>query len=146
MGRDPGLMERRERPVEPAARRGTPRVLVHHITAGRRVHGREDGNEVDPGLGLAAHGVEELVARDRLVRDHQDVAHVRTSSSTGVLSPLKTACRAPGTPYSYGPPTTCGISSKLKTGGGEDTCHSIVSARHGFEGAGSPRVQETIML
>ncbi len=43
---------------------------------------------------------------------------------------------APGTPYSYGLPTTWGISSKLKIGGGDETCHSSVSARHGFETAG----------
>ena len=35
---------------------------------------------------------------------------------------------------------------KYKTGGGEVTCHSSVSARHGFEPAGSPRVQLTITL
>ena len=57
-----------------------------------------------------------------------------------------TACRAPGTPYSYGPPTTCGISSKLKIGGGEVTCHSSVSARHGFDSAIGPRVQLVMML
>jgi hypothetical protein len=56
------------------------------------------------------------------------------------------ACWAPGTPYSYGEPTTCGISSKLKTGGGELTCHSSVIARHGFEGAGGPFRQLVIML
>ena len=44
------------------------------------------------------------------------------------------AWRAPGTPNSYGPPTTRGISSKLKIGGGEETCHSIVFARHGLRG------------
>ena len=51
------------------------------------------------------------------------------------------AWRAPGTPYSYGPPTTCGGSSKLKIGGGELTCHSSVSARHGLAGAIGPRAQ-----
>src|SRR5262249_91459 len=76
----------------------------------------------------------------------RSVAHTFTSSSSTTRSPLKTACFAPGTPYSYGPPTTCGISSKLKTGGGELTCHSSVCARHGFGGAGAPRVHETIML
>ena len=45
------------------------------------------------------------------------------------------ACRAPGTPYSYGPPTTCGISSKLNIGGGDETCHSSVRACHGFASA-----------
>ena len=61
-------------------------------------------------------------------------------------SGLSTACRAPGTPYSYGPPTTCGISSKLKIGGGEDTCHSSVRACHGFASAIGPRTQLVIML
>jgi len=32
---------------------------------------------------------------------------------TSASSPAMIACRAPGTPYSYGPPTTRGISSKL---------------------------------
>ena len=56
------------------------------------------------------------------------------------------ACRAPGTPNSYGPPTTRGISSKLKIGGGEETCHSIVFARHGLASALGPQRQLTIML
>jgi hypothetical protein len=34
----------------------------------------------------------------------------------------------------------------LKIGGGEVTCHSSVSARQGFDGAGSPRAQLQIML
>ena len=63
---------------------------------------------------------------------------VTSVSSSHVRSPLKTAWRAPGTPYSYGLPTTCGISSKLKIGGGDETCHSSVSARHGFAGAAAP--------
>ena len=56
------------------------------------------------------------------------------------------ACRAPGTPYSYGPPTTTGISSKLKIGGGELTCHSSVFARHGLSPASGPRTQLVVML
>ena len=56
------------------------------------------------------------------------------------------ACRAPGTPNSYGPPTTRGTSSKLNTGGGEETCHSIVFARHGLAVAFGPHFQETTML
>ena len=56
------------------------------------------------------------------------------------------ACRAFGTPYSYGPPTTCGISSKLKIGGGELTCHSSVSACHGFASAAGPYFHDQIML
>ena len=56
------------------------------------------------------------------------------------------ACRAPGTPNSYGPPTTRGISSKLKIGGGEETCHSIELARQGLAAARGPKRQLTIML
>ena len=53
-------------------------------------------------------------------------------------SPATKACRAPGTPYSYGPPTTRGMASKLKRGGGEETSHSIVFPRHGFGPALGP--------
>ena len=59
---------------------------------------------------------------------------------------LKIPCTAPGTPYSYGPPTTVGTASKLKIGGGEETCHSSVSARHGLAGARGPARQLTTML
>ena len=55
-------------------------------------------------------------------------------------------CTASGTPYSYGPPTTVGMRSKLKIGGGEDTCHSSVSARHGFADARGPPRHEATML
>src|SRR6185436_17682210 len=144
--RDPGLVQRVERPVEPSPGRCAPRVLVDDVAARGCVHGREHGDEVDSSRRLTANRVEQLLARGRLVRDDEDVSHTLTSSSSTTRSPLKTACRAPGTPYSYGPPTTCGISSKLKTGGGDETCHSRVCARHGFAGAGAPRVQETIML
>ena len=59
---------------------------------------------------------------------------------------LKIPCTAPGTPYSYGPPTTVGTLSKLKIGGGEDTCHSSVSERHGFAGAFGPATQLATMF
>src|SRR5688572_1003926 len=62
-------------------------------------------------------------------------------TGTSLRSPFNTACTDPGTPYSYGPPTTCGISSKLKIGGGEETCHSSVRARHGLPGARGPEAQ-----
>src|SRR5581483_5236521 len=143
---DPGLAQRGERPVEPPSGRCAPRVLVDHVAARRRVHGREHRDQVVAGVSLPAHRVEQLVAGHRLVRDDEDVAQLRTVSSSGTGAPSKIACWAPGTPYSYGPPTTCGTVSKLKIGGGDETCHSIVSARQGFAGAGSPRAQETIML
>ena len=67
------------------------------------------------------------------------------NSGSGVCT-VTIAWRAPGTPYSYGPPTTCGGSSKLKIGGGELTCHSSVIARHGLAGAIGPRAQLWMML
>src|SRR5919202_1107566 len=71
-----------------------------------------------------------------------EVAGTFCSFSTG----LKMPWTAPGTPYSYGPPTTVGTRSKLKIGGGEDTCHSSVSARHGLAAARGPPRQEATML
>jgi hypothetical protein len=58
----------------------------------------------------------------------------------------KTPWTAPGTPYSYGPPTTVGTLSKLKIGGGDDTCHSSVSARQGLASARAPVRHERTML
>jgi hypothetical protein len=39
-----------------------------------------------------------------------------------------------------------GTLSKLKIGGGEETCHSIVCARHGLAAAFGPVRHEMIML
>src|SRR3712207_1467648 len=65
--------------------------------------------------------------------------------STGAPS-LSTPWTAPGSPYSYGPPPTVGTVSKLKIGGGEETCHSSVSARHGLAAArGPPRQLDTTL-
>ena len=64
----------------------------------------------------------------------------------GTSAPFSTPCTAPGTPYSYGPPTTVGIASKLKIGGGELTSHSSVRARQGLDSARGPPRQEAIML
>src|SRR5215212_11021139 len=64
------------------------------------------------------------------------------SSPTGWKIPWT----APGTPYSYGPPTTVGTRSKLKMGGGEETCHSSVRARHGFAAARGPPRHDATML
>src|SRR5437588_3118306 len=144
--RDPGLVQRLESAVEAPSGGGASGVLVHDVAARRGAYRREHRDEVLAAAGSALHRVQQLLAGHGLVRDHEDVAHTFTSSSSTTRSSLKTACRAPGTPYSYGPPTTCGISSKLKTGGGDETCHSSVGARHGFADAGAPRAQETIML
>src|SRR5690349_3320500 len=144
MSRDSLVAEHPDRPVEPAARRGASRVLVHDVAALRLVHGRDDG-DAEIVAAVALHRLDQLAAGNRLVGDDQQV-HQWTRTSSAARSPLSTAWRAPGTPYSYGLPTTCGISSKLKIGGGEVTCHSSVSARHGLPGAGSPRRMLMIML
>ena len=73
-------------------------------------------------------------------------AGTRGSAGRSSSAGLKMPCTAPGTPYSYGPPTTVGTWSKLKIGGGEETCHSSVSDRHGFASArGPPRQDETML-
>src|SRR5919106_5579717 len=139
--------ERGEHAVEPAARGSTARVAVDDVATARLGHGRDDGDPNRPLRGTTPDGVDELVADERLVRDHEDegghvVRHAGTScASCASLAGLKIACRAPGTPYSYGPPTTWGISSKLKIGGGEVTCHSRVRACQGFASATGPRCQ-----
>ena len=103
--------------------------------------------------------LEQLGAAERLVGDDEDRLHARSPptpsvvagvavdpAGAGTSAPLKTPCTAPGTPYSYGPPTTVGIASKLKIGGGEETCHSSVSARHGLATARGPPRHEATML
>src|SRR5687768_4508757 len=131
---DPGGTEIRDEPVDAPASRCPPGVPVDDVAGARVVHRRHDDGADRPLLGPAPDGVEELDADERLVRDDENdgrlgledhIAHVAASWSA---PPRRTACLAPGTPYSYGPPTTCGISSKLNTGGGDVTCHSIVSA------------------
>src|SRR6476660_8766864 len=147
-GMDAGLAQRLKRAFQPTARGGAPRVLVDHVALARLVDRGDNGHPQRALLGAPLQRVDQALAGDRLVRDHQDVALFahRTGTSSETRSPLKTACRAPGTPYSYGLPTTCGISSKLKIGGGELTCHSSVSERHGFAGARAPKRQLVIML
>src|SRR5439155_7730128 len=146
-GLDALRAKRLERPVEPAARGGATRVLVDDVALARLV---DRADHRDEQLSLRAAPLERLdqaLSGDGLVRDHEDVLHlVGTSSSSTWRSPLKTAWRASGTPYSYGLPTTCGISSKLKIGGGELTCHSSVSDRHGFAAAAGPNRQLLTML
>src|SRR5438552_4017149 len=162
-GRDPGLVEEIERPAEAALRGGTAAVLVDDEPGSRVVLRGDDSHPDRPFGGPLAQRVDERPARDGLVREHEDVPRPprrigpgghqwwiapTDSASFAVVvgSPPRTACRAPGVPYSYGLPTTGGIPSKLKIGGGEDTCHSSVSARHGFPGASGPLRQLTIML
>ena len=144
VGRDAGLAQVPERALEPAPRRRAARVGVDDVAPLRLVHRRDD-RDVDV-VAVRRERVAQRLRVDRLVRDHQDVAQTGTSSISRAFEGARMACCAPGTPYSYGEPTTCGISSKLKVGGGEVTCHSSVIARHGLAGAISPNRQLVIML
>src|SRR5205085_620655 len=146
MRRDPLVPQHLECLVEPAAGGRAARVLVDDVALARVVDRTEDGDADRPLRGFALERLQQAPPGDGLVRDREDLArlglaHVRRTSSsspTSARSPFSTAWRAPGTPYSYGLPTTCGISSKLKIGGGEVTCHSRVSARHGVPCAAGP--------
>src|SRR5688572_31097756 len=144
VSRHSGFTQSLERPVEPPAGGRAARVVVDNVPLVRMAHRGEDGDQLGrPTLDR----LDQARPGDSFVRDHEEMTHgALASSSSRSRAPLNTACRAPGTPYSYGPPTTCGISSKLKIGGGEETCHSRVIARHGFPGARGPRSQLTIML
>ena len=73
------------------------------------------------------------LAMTRIVRFSVSVSSPPISSGAKT-----TAWRAPGTPYWYGPPTTCGVASKLKSDGGDETSHSSVRPRQGFQGALGP--------
>src|SRR5581483_2762813 len=124
-------------------------------------------DEPDVVGGALAHGLDQLAPAQRLVGDDQDGLGVRVRRAQAhgwdswlggvVIAPAATAlpasagglkmpCTAPGTPYSYGPPTTVGTASKLKIGGGEETCHSSVSPRHGLAAARGPPRQLATML
>src|SRR6185503_12730631 len=149
---EPRIAKLLESTVEAPAGRRAARVLVDHVPLTWSVYRRDHDDGRLASRNPIPDRVEQLIAVQRLVRDHEDLARVahRTTSSSPSFAvtapPCRTACLAPGTPYSYGLPTTCGISSKLKTGGGEVTCHSSVRARHGLPGATGPNRQLEIML
>jgi hypothetical protein len=119
--RDPGLVEKVERPPEAPFRRRTALVLVDDEARARGVLRADDGDADRPLGGALANRVEERAPDDRLVRDDEDVPRARSRrsaprrrrfpqgtissigagfrpSSTGL--PFSTACRAPRTPYS----------------------------------------------
>src|SRR5262245_20102861 len=149
MGRDAFVPEHAECAVQPPPCRGAAGVLVDDITTLGLVDGGDHGHAQVAVFLVPLDRFDQLAAGDRLVGDNEQMHQCTGTSSSAaaaVRSPFNTAWRAPGTPYSYGLPTTCGISSKLKTGGGEETCHSRVSARQGFAAAGLPRRMLITML
>ena len=74
VGRDSRLGQAGEGLVEPTPRGRGARVLVDDIALARRVH-RADDRHLEAGLGVAPHRLGQLLPGDRLVRDHQEVAH-----------------------------------------------------------------------
>src|SRR3954462_12701954 len=147
-----------ERDLEAILGRPAHELVVDHVAVPGLVLGA-DHDDVDRALlGPLLDRVDESLPTDGLVRHHEDcLSAVVHSVFTGGGAPpplavvtgprsLNTPCTAPGTPYSYGPPTTVGTSSKLKIGGGELTCHSSVCARHGLAAAFGPYRHDAIML
>src|SRR2546421_2608489 len=147
----PLLAQQLERLVQPPPRCRLARVVVDDVALARLVHGRHDGDLHRSAAGVLLDHVDQPPRDDRLVGDDEDMALLRahgvaTSSTSWAGDGARTACCAPGTPYSYGEPTTCGISSKLKIGGGDETCHSSVNPRHGFASATGPNRMLVTML
>ena len=111
--RDPRRPKLLERLVEPPPGGRPPRVLVDDVALAGRVH-RADDRDLSrrrPALERLASARARRPSRSRPPGRGSMLAPPRAHPTR---SPLKTACRAPGTPYSYGVPTTCGSSSKLK--------------------------------
>src|SRR5919106_1817432 len=152
---DARLVQQRQRHPEPVLGRLVHHRVVDHVAVLGLVLGADHVHVDLVPARAGAHGVDQGLPRHRLVRDYEDALHsvgggappppAGAGTPAGAFS-LNTACTAPGTPYSYGPPTTVGTSSKLKTGGGDETCHSIEWARQGFPTASGPCRHEATML
>ena len=122
----PACPERRDEPVDAAPGGGAPRVPVDDVAGLRdRSPGATTTARIGPcsarrrtaSRSSTPTSVSLATTRTTARVDRRlELAHTCASCSA---PPRSTACFAPGTPYSYGPPTTCGISSKLNTGGGE---------------------------
>src|SRR5439155_25570276 len=123
---DADLAQLRERGRETVLRGVADRLVVHDV-AGLRLVLRAHHRHVEGAgllvrlLGVLAHRVDQRPAPDGLVGDHQDAQRLLGHSlvpacSAAPAGVLNTPCTAPGIPYSYGPPTTVGTSSKLNTG------------------------------
>src|SRR6185437_1933091 len=165
MGRDDHLVQAA---VGDRVHRGQERVGLADLAVDHEAGGRPGLRHDQPEAHLAGGGalaprIEQLLPAAGAIGDYQDFAHRASLSYSvclwttpeppaapptvaGTGAGANVPCTAPGTPYSYGLPTTVGMRSKLNTGGGEDTCHSIVSPRHGFAGARGPPRQLVTML
>ena len=139
----PASRSARERLSSRRPGRGTARVLVDDVSLAGSVTGAITRTSASPSRRPAcapSSSSSPSASRSRRRGSCAARSAWTTSSSFRRCARRRSAPRAcaPGTPYSYGLPTTCGISSKLKIGGGELTCHSSVSARHGFAGGDRP--------
>ncbi len=142
--RDPTLVEHRERALEPSTGRSAPRVLVHDVAALGLIHRADDGH-AEVGAPCGARRRRSTRAGHCLVCDDEEVHQCSRTSA------IRRGRLQDGVPCARHAvlirlPTTCGISSKLNTGGGDDTCHSSVSDRHGFAEARGPRRMLMTML
>ena len=143
---DPLAGDQRERQVDAHLRRFAHRLVVDH-EARRGLALRHDQAEAHVALGRArAHGLEQLGAAERAVGDDEDLLHrvaLRHSlgaratpapapTVAGVGVGAKMPCTAPGHAVLVGTADDRRQRSKLKIGGGEETCHSSVMPRHGL--------------
>src|SRR5207248_2798601 len=102
-GGDALRAQRLERPLQPAPGRGAAGVLVDDVALAGLVDRADDRDPERPLRAAALERPDQALAGDGLVGDHEHVLHrTGASSSSTTRSPLKTACRAPATPYSYG--------------------------------------------
>ena len=144
----------REREVDAHLRasRARPRRRSRCRGAGASA-GRRRGSARRPRACALADRVEQLRAADRLVGEDEDRSaivmppsgSVSPAAATGVRlvappRPRAGRCRGPrrGRRTRTGRRRRSGTRSKLKIGGGEETCHSSVSARHGLASARGP--------
>ena len=135
LGGDARLAQRGQRSLEPRPADGAARVLVDDVALVRLVDRRNHGHEVVAARRARARrraASPTQRSRSRSRGRGSSVGADRPGSTCSGCGAAEDRVARAGTPYSYGPPTTCGISSKLKIGGGEQTCHSSVIACHGF--------------
>ena len=144
VGRDPRLTQVVERLVEPAPGRGAPRVLVDDVPSRGGFTGQTTVTWTGPASARRASALVRPRPRpSRSRRRGRGHVSVRPSRARGLDAGRPVEHRVPRARDAVlvRAPTTCGSSSKLKYGGGEETCHSSVSERHGFASAFGPRTQ-----
>jgi hypothetical protein len=88
-----------------------------------------------------------IVFMPRLLRGSWSAARRRRRRAAWArCGASSTPCTGSGDPVLVRPADHGGTLSKLKSGGGDVTCHSSVSERHGLPTARGPPRHEAIML